>query len=101
VEITRQLLVARLADVSHATWLVQSIRDNGRTFDDPFDRAARAGSPPPEDLARAEAILEGVLDGRSLEELSANPKHHAHDHDRERALNTVTELERLGLRFEH
>lgn len=55
----RQDIVARLAEISHATWMTQKSRNEGVRFDD-LDPAVT-------------------------------------DHDRERAENTVAELERLGV----
>lgn len=56
---TREELITRLAEVSHATWMRQKSRDQGVPFGD-LDPAVT-------------------------------------DHDRERAEDTVTELERLGV----
>ena len=100
-ELTRERLVERIAEVSHATWLLQGVRDQGRRLANP----TAAGSPEYggteewlADCAEAERMLKAVRDdGASLNDLSPNPKHHVKPHDRERAEDTVSELERLGV----
>lgn len=97
--ISRAELVERLAEVSHATWVVQGVRD-GRTLENPYGPADAARVDSDEgraDLAAAEHILAAVLGGRKLEDVSTNHRHWPSDHDRERAEFTVQEMERLGL----
>jgi hypothetical protein len=99
VAVTRDQLVERIAQVSHATWLVQGV-EGGRELAYPFvagpfeykDTAEWAS-----DLSRAREMLSAVLQGARLEELSDNPAHHVVKHDRERGENTVIELERLQI----
>lgn len=100
-KLTREQLVERVAEISHATYLLQAVRDQNKRldeidppvipkFEDTPDRRAN--------LDRAERMLEAVrAEGASLAEFSDRPGHVPTPHDRERADNTVTELERLGL----
>jgi hypothetical protein len=98
--VTSGELEERMAQVSHATYLVQAVRDQNKRLSEI--------TPPPEqdfdvteermrDLAVAEEWLEAVLAGGSLQELSDQPGHLPTPHDRERAENAVKELTRLGL----
>ena len=63
--VTREHLVERLAEVSHATWVLQAVHDYGGTFADPTDRErARIGSPEWEsDVVRARELLAAALGG--------------------------------------
>jgi hypothetical protein len=100
VAISREELVERIAEISHATWLLQAVRDNSRSLETPTYE-------PPDyretddwraDCARAEEIVRAVRDeGASLSDLSRNKAHQVMPHDYERAENTVLELERLGV----
>ena len=49
------------------------------------------------DLTEAERMLDAVLHGKSLRDLSENHRHWPGGHDEERARNTVVELTRLQL----
>lgn len=96
----REDVVARLAEVSHATWMLQSVRDVGRTLDGLF-----VGDPvppvAPADVVEAERRLAAVRDGgASLRDLSDSPAHHVMPHDVERAEQAVRALEALGLSFD-
>ena len=99
VLISRDELVARLAEVSHATWILQGVRDYRRSFKDPTGKVVHAetASEYADDLAAAEKLLAAVMAGGTLATLSDNKHHVPTDHDRERAALTVRELERLGL----
>jgi hypothetical protein len=92
-------LVERVAEISHATWMLQAVRDQGRALADltpPLIPEQLDLTRP--DVQEAERILAAVRDdGVSLSDLSANPGHHVTGHDRERARNTVEGLKRLGL----
>ena len=96
----RDEVVTRLAEVSHATWMLQSVRDVGRTLDglfvgDPIPPVAR------DDVVEAERRLAAVRDdGVSLSELSSSPAHQVMPHDVERAEQAVRALEALGLSFD-
>ena len=94
--ISRHELLARLADVSHATWVLQGVRDYGRSFSDPSGPPVHANEDEGrEDILAAEELLAGVLKGGSLRDLSTNQRHWASAHDEERAEMTLRELERL------
>jgi len=99
--ISREELVERVAQISHATYLLQAVRDQDKRLDEIEVPTVPDFPETPErekDLARAQAMLEAVRDeGRSLEGASDRPALLPTDHDRERAENTVRELERLGL----
>jgi hypothetical protein len=95
-------LVDRLAEVSHATWMLQSVRDYGKSLSDlqiprapDFDRTEQWRA----DVEEAERILAAVRDrGESLEALSPLQRsHHVTCHDRERAAAILAALERLGI----
>jgi hypothetical protein len=97
---TRDELVDRLAQVSHATYLLQAIRDQDKRLVDitpPPKETFEETSERMRDIETAEAWLQAVLDGRTLNEFSGRPGHLPTDHDRERAENSVQELIRLGL----
>jgi hypothetical protein len=71
--ITRDELIERIAQVSHATWLVQGV-DGGRTLADPYSSGPPGYKGTEEwqaDLAEAERMLKAVLDGGRLEDLSS------------------------------
>jgi hypothetical protein len=93
-------LIDRLADVSHATWVLQAVRDNLRPYETPAetDYLHTKGSPEHAgDVEAAEALLERVMGGEGLAQLTDNEAHLPTNHDRERARLTVRELERLGI----
>jgi hypothetical protein len=60
-------------------------------------KAASIESRTSSSLADAEALLDGVLQGGFLRQLSENHEHWPSWHDTERAELTVKELERLGV----
>ena len=98
---SREAVVEYMAQVSHATYLLQAVRDQNKCL--------AAIEPPPsqtfvetpqrlEDLATTRQWLQAVVgEGRRLQEFSDKPGHLPTCHDRERAKNAVTALERLGL----
>jgi hypothetical protein len=98
--VTSDELEERMAQVSHATYLVQAVRDQNK-------RLPEITTPPEldfeeteerlRDLAVTEEWLVAVLAGGSLEDHSDQPGHLPTPHDRERAKNAVKELTRLGL----
>jgi hypothetical protein len=99
-ELSREGLVERLADVSHATWLLQSVRDYAKRLDDPTQPGPahhRGTAEWKADCERAATLLKDVVEGGRLEELSKDTAHHATPHDHERAERTVEALETLGL----
>lgn len=100
---TRDEVKERLAEVSHATWMLQGIHDYGRTFADNLESsdANRKGTPEWEaDVAEATRRLELVRDeGRSLDEFSEEETQRVMPHDRERAEESVSALEAMGIAF--
>lgn len=83
-------LVERLAQVSHATWIFQGVRDYGKTLAECAGRERDPGQPnSEEELAEAKRMLDTVLAGGVLPE--AYP---VVEHDRERADFSLQELER-------
>jgi hypothetical protein len=98
-DLTDDEIIQRLADVSHATWLLQSVRDSAKRFDDP-------GRPGPAhykgteawkvDCKRAGDLLRDVIAGKRLVDLADDPDHHATPHDRERAENSLDALKKLN-----
>jgi hypothetical protein len=101
MDLSADELIERVAQVSHATYLLQAVRDQGtkRLQDITVPVIPEIPDTPErrEDLALAQEWLDAVLSGKSLEEFSDKPGHHPTDHDRERARNTVAELRRLDL----
>lgn len=98
--LSRDELVERLAQVSHATYLLQAVVDQNRRLSairPPSKEAFEETSERASDIETAKAWLHCVLEGGSLEEFSDAPGHLPTDHDRERAENAVKELERLGV----
>jgi hypothetical protein len=98
--VTPEELEERMAQVSHATYLVQAVRDQNKRLSEitpPPEQEFEATEERMRDLAVAEEWLEAVLAGGSLQELSDQPGHLPTPHDRERAENAVKELTRLGL----
>ena len=95
--VTRGALRKRLAEVSHATWIVQGVRDAERTLDGmtvPQPKRPKA----PNDVATATQWLEAVIrDGRSLADFSDNEAHRVAAHDLERADQIIRLLEVLGI----
>lgn len=100
----RKEVAKRLAEVSHATWMLQGIRDYGRTFSDNFASGdpQRIGGPEwRADLAEATRRLEAVRDeGRTLEEFSEEEAQRVMTHDLERAEEATRSLEAMGIVFE-
>jgi hypothetical protein len=93
-------LVERLAQVSHASYLWQSVNDYDRRLADirpPDEREIEDSPTRRRDLETVGRWLQAVLGGASLESFSNEPGHHPTDHDRERAHHAMKELERLGL----
>ena len=85
--LSREGVVERLADVSHAAWLLQSVRDYGKRLDDPTKPGPahyRGTAEWKADCERAAKLLKDVVAGRRLEDLSKDPAHHASPHDYER-----------------
>jgi hypothetical protein len=96
----REEVKQRLAEVSHATWMLQGIRDSERTFEELFVAEPK----PPKDQAQvdeAERRLAAVRDdGRSLDEFSEAEAQRVMRHDLERAEESVKALETMGFVFD-
>jgi hypothetical protein len=101
---TRDEVKQRLAEVSHATWMLQGILDNGRTFADNFassDQDRKGTSEWEADVVEATRRLEAVRDeGRSLDEFSEAEAQRVMPHDRERAEESIKALEAMGVVFD-
>lgn len=99
--VTEEQLLEELADVSHATWLLQGIRDYGRTLADPREapRGYKGTQEWAADVEKAQRMLKAVRDeGDSLKNLSPrNEEHWATEHDEERAKDIVAALKRLHI----
>jgi hypothetical protein len=86
--------------VSHATWVLQAVRDHLRTYEEPAETMYLHAKGSPEhdtDVKAAEALLERVMGGEALADFTDNEAHLPTSHDRERARLTVQELQRLGI----
>jgi hypothetical protein len=101
---TRDEVIERLAEVSHATWMLQGIRDYGRAFSDNLASGdpQRIGTPELQaDVADATRRLNAVRDeGRSLDEFSQDEAQRVMPHDLERAEESVRALEAMGSTFD-
>jgi hypothetical protein len=97
---TRDDVITRLAEVSHATWMLQGIRDAGRTFEG-LTIADPVAALDPSEVGEAERRLAAVRDdGRSLTEFSDHAAHQVMRHDVERAQEAVRALEALRFTFD-
>ena len=96
--VSREHLIERLAEISHATWIVQGVA-GGRTLENPYhagpvgyadtDEGALTLPPQPRSSRKC-------LRGKSLAELSDNHRHSAGEHDTEPAENDRSGTRTVG-----